>query len=116
MNKNIQRDFQICISVPLRNKKKLMFKNRLKDLKRKCFSVFRQKQSSLYGVKDGCKKLQRFSFKLLKPFCLSSEQGFNNTIVTRNGKFSYDHDNTSCSEFSLNCKQHSKTRKELSLN
>ena len=25
---------------------------------------------------DGCKNLQRFIFKLLKPFCLSSERGF----------------------------------------
>ena len=58
----------------LRNKTKLIFKNRLKHLKRKCFSVLRQKQSCSHGVKDGCKNL-RFSFKLLKPFCLSSEQG-----------------------------------------
>ena len=57
-------------------KKNLIFKNRLKHLKRKCFSVLRQKQSCSHGVKDGCKNLQRFSFKLLKPFCLSSEQGF----------------------------------------
>ena len=60
----------------LRNQKNLIFKNRLKHLKRKCFSVLRQKQSCSHGVKDGCKNLQRFSFKLLKPFCLSSEQGF----------------------------------------
>ena len=59
----------------LRNQKNLIFKNRLKHLKRKCFSVLRQKQSCSHGVKDGCKNLQRFSFKLLKPFCLSSEQG-----------------------------------------
>ena len=58
----------------LTNQKK--FKNRLKHLKRKYFSVLRQKQSCSHGVKDGCKNLQRFSFKLLKPFCLSSEQGF----------------------------------------
>ena len=42
----------------------------------KMFYVLRQKQSCSHGVKDGCKSLQRFSFKLLKPFCLSSEQGF----------------------------------------
>ena len=54
--------------------KKLIFKNRLKHLKRKCFSVLREKQSCLHGAKDGCKNL-RFSFKLLKPFSLSSEQG-----------------------------------------
>ena len=54
----------------------LIFKNRLKHLKRKCFRVLRQKESCSHGVKDGCKNLQRFSFKLLKPFCLSSEQGF----------------------------------------
>ena len=56
----------------------MIFKNRLKHLKRKCFSVLRQKQLCSHGVKDGCKNLRRFSFKLLKPFCLSSEQGFNN--------------------------------------
>ena len=61
----------------LRNQKKLIFKNRLKYLKRKCFRVLRQKQSFSHGVKNGCKNIQRFSFKLLKPFCLSSEQGFN---------------------------------------
>ena len=61
----------------LRNQKNLIFKNRLKHLKRKCFSVLRRKQSCSHGVKDGCKNLQRFSFKLLKPFCFSSEQGFN---------------------------------------
>ena len=53
-----------------------MYKNRLKHLKRKCFSVLRQKQSCSHGAKDGCKNLQRFSFKLLKLFCLSSEQDF----------------------------------------
>ena len=58
----------------LRNKKKKILKNRFKHLKRKCFSVFRQKQSLSHGVKDRCKNLQRFSFKLLKPFCPSSEQ------------------------------------------
>ena len=57
----------------LRNKKKLFLKT---VLKQKCFSVLRQKQSCSHGVKDGCKNLQRFSFKLLKPFSLSSEQGF----------------------------------------
>ena len=35
---------------------------------KKCFSIFRQKQSCSHRVKDGCKNLQRFSFKLLKPF------------------------------------------------
>ena len=53
----------------------LIFKNRLKHLKRKCFRVLRQKESCSHGVKDGCKNfLQRLSFKLLKPICLSSEQ------------------------------------------
>ena len=60
----------------LRNQKNLIFKNCLKHLKRKCFSVLRQKQTCSHGVKDGCKNLQRLSFKFLKPFCLSSEQGF----------------------------------------
>ena len=60
----------------LRNQKNLIFKNRLKHLKRKCVNVLRQKQTCPHGVKDGCKNLQRFSFKFLKPFCLSSEQGF----------------------------------------
>ena len=54
----------------------MISKNRLKHLKRKCFSVLRQRQSCSHGVKNGCKNLQRFSFKPLKPFCLSSEQGF----------------------------------------
>ena len=45
----------------LRNKKKLIVKNRLKHLKRRSFSVLRQKQSCSHGVKDGCKNLQRFS-------------------------------------------------------
>ena len=45
----------------------LIFKNRLKHLKRKCFRVLRQKESCSHGVKDGCKNfLQRFNFKLLK--------------------------------------------------
>ena len=59
----------------LRNQKKLIFKNRLKHLKRKCFSVLRQKQSCSHGVKNGSKNL-RFSFKPLK--CLPSDQGFTN--------------------------------------
>ena len=59
----------------LRNQKNLICKNRLKHLKRKCFSVLRQKQSCSHRVKNGSKNLQRFSFKLSKPFCLSSEQG-----------------------------------------
>ena len=42
----------------LRNQKNWIFKNRLKHLKRKCFSVLRQKQLSSHGVKDGCKNLQ----------------------------------------------------------
>ena len=67
------------LKTDLRNQKQLIFKNRLKHLKRKCFSVLRQKQSCSHGVKDSCKNLQRFSFKLLKPFCLSSEQGLNGT-------------------------------------
>ena len=58
----------------------MIFKNRLKHLKRKRFSLLRQKQSCSHGVKDGCKNLQRFSFKLLKPFCLSSEQDFNGNV------------------------------------
>ena len=60
----------------LRNQINWIFKNRLKHLKRKCFSVLRQKQSCSHGVKNGCKNVQRFSFKPLKPFCLSSEQRF----------------------------------------
>ena len=59
----------------LRNQKKMIFKNRLKHLKRKCFSVLRQKQSCSHGVKNGSKNL-RFSFKPLK--CLPSDQGFTN--------------------------------------
>ena len=59
----------------LRNQKNLIFKNRLRHLKQKCFSVLRQKQSCSHGVKNGCKNLQRFGFNPLKPFCLSSEQG-----------------------------------------
>ena len=60
----------------LRNKKNLIFKNRLMHLKRKCFRVLRQKQSCSNGAKDcSCKNL-RSSFKLLKSFCLSSEQDF----------------------------------------
>ena len=55
-------------------KKNLISKNRYKHLKRKCFSVLGQKQSCLHEVKNGCTNLQRFSFKPLKPFCLSSEQ------------------------------------------
>ena len=31
-------------------------------------------------LQDGCKNLQRINFKLLKPFCLSSEQGLNNEL------------------------------------
>ena len=54
----------------------MIFKNHLKDFKRKCFSVLRQRQSCTHEVKNGCKNLQRFSFKPLKPFYLSSEQGF----------------------------------------
>ena len=38
------------------------------------FSVLRQKQSCSHEVKNGCKNL-RFSFKPLKLFCLSSEEG-----------------------------------------
>ena len=60
----------------LRIQKNLIFKKRLKHLKRKCFSVLRQKQSCSHGVKNSCMNLQRLSFKPLKPFCLSSEQGF----------------------------------------
>ena len=64
----------------LRNKKNLIFKNRLKHLKRKCFRVLRQKQSCSYGVENGCKNFQRCSFKPLKPFCLSSKQGLMLTL------------------------------------
>ena len=53
----------------------MIFKNRLKHLKRKYLSVFRRKQSCSHEVKNGSKNLQRFSFKHLKPFCFSSEQG-----------------------------------------
>ena len=60
----------------LKNQKNLIFKNRLKHLKRKCFSVLGQKQYCSHEVKNVCKNLQRFSFKSLKPFCLSSEQDF----------------------------------------
>ena len=56
----------------LRNKKKLFLKT---VLKQKYFGALRQKQSCSHVVKDGCKNLQRFSFKLLKSICLSSEQG-----------------------------------------
>ena len=59
----------------LKNRKKLIFKNRLKHLKPKCFTVLGQKQSCSHEVKNGCKNLQGFSFKPLKHFCLSSEQG-----------------------------------------
>ena len=48
----------ISYKQPLRNHKK----NKL-ALKTKCFSVWRQKQSSSHGVKNGCKNLQSFSFK-----------------------------------------------------
>ena len=59
----------------LRNQKNMIFKICLKHLKRKCFSNLIQNQSYSHGVKNGCENLQRFSFKPLKPFCLSSEQG-----------------------------------------
>ena len=61
----------------LRNRKKFIFKNCLTHLKREYFSVLRQKQSCSHGVKNGFKNLQLFSFRPLKPFCLSSEQGLN---------------------------------------
>ena len=64
----------------LRNQKILIFKNCLKHLKQKCFSVLRQKPSCSHGVRDGCKNLQSSSFKLLKPFCLSSEEGLKATL------------------------------------
>ena len=70
----------------LRNQKNLICKNRHKHLKRKCFSVLRQKQSCSHGVKDGCKNLQRFCFKLFKPFCLSSEQGLNGNYIEYESK------------------------------
>ena len=66
-----------ALKTVLRNQRYFIFKNLLKHLKRKCYSVLRQKQSCSHGIKNGCKNLQRFSFKPVKPFCLSSEQGFN---------------------------------------
>ena len=56
----------------LKNQTNLIFKNRLKYLKRKCFSVLRQRLACSHEVRNGSKNLQRFSFKPLKPFCLSS--------------------------------------------
>ena len=58
----------------LKNQKNLIFKNCFKHLERKCFNVLGQKQFCSHKVKNGCKNLKRFSFKPLKPFCLSSEQ------------------------------------------
>ena len=69
----------------------MIFKNRLKRFKRKCFSDLRQKQPCSHGVKDGCKNLQRFSFKLLKPFCLSSEQSLRKGVLRNFGKFMGKH-------------------------
>ena len=66
-----------ALKTVLRNQRYFIFKSLLKHLKRKCYSVLRQKQSCSHGIKNGCKNLQRFSFKPVKPFCLSSEQGFN---------------------------------------
>ena len=81
------------IDLPRKSMDWLLYDNghrheRVKHLKRKCFSVLRQKQSSSHGVKDRCKNLQGFSFKLWKPFCLSSEQGFN-TLVKFSGKLTF---------------------------
>ena len=80
MNRTRGEFFETCLKSPskvLKNsKKKKIFKNRLKHLKRKCFSVLRQRQSCSHEVKNGCKNLQRFSFKPLKPVCLSSEHSF----------------------------------------
>ena len=56
------------LKTALKHKKKLIFKNRLKPLKRKYFSVLRQRQSCPHEVKNGCKNLQRFSFKSFKTF------------------------------------------------
>ena len=67
---------ETCLKSVLGNQNKLIFKNRLKHLKRKCFGVLRQKKSRSHGVKDGCKDVKSFSWKILKPFRLSSEQGF----------------------------------------
>ena len=61
----------------------MIFKNRLKHLKHKCFSVLRQKQSCSHEVKNGCKNLQRVSFKPIKPFCLASEQDLSNFYSPR---------------------------------
>ena len=70
---NFLKLFLSVLKTVLRNQKNLIFKNRLKHLKRKCFNGLGQKQLCPHGVKNGCKNLQRFSFKPLKPFCLSSE-------------------------------------------
>ena len=79
----------------LRNQKKSICKNPLTHLKRKCFSVFRQKQSCLHRVKNGSKNSQRFTFKPIKPFCLSSEQGFSvQTLFFKN----LHHLNIKCKE------------------
>ena len=67
----------------LKNQKILILKNRLKHLKRKCFSALRQRQSCSHEVKNGRKNLQRFSFKPLIPICLSSEKGFTAKIIYR---------------------------------
>ena len=83
----------------LRNQKNLIYKNRLKHLKRKCFNVLRQKQSCSHRVKNGSKNSQRFTFKPLKPFCLSSEQGFSiQTLFFKN----LHHLNIKCKENVLN--------------
>ena len=83
--KNVVNFLKLVLRVPktvLRNQKNLIFKNHLKHLKQKCFSVLRQKQSCSHGVENGCTNLQLFSFKPLKPFCLSSEQG----LINRSNK------------------------------
>ena len=41
----------------------------------KMFSCLKTKTVMFAWRKDGCKNLQRFSFKPLKPFCVSSEPG-----------------------------------------
>ena len=75
----------------LKNQNNLIFKNRLKHLKWKCFSVLRKRQSCSYQVKNGCKNSQCFDFKPLKPFCLSSEQGFIISILIKNNSKPTEH-------------------------
>ena len=43
------------LKMVLKNQKSLIYKNHLKHLKRKCFSVLKRKQSCSHEVKNGCK-------------------------------------------------------------